>query len=99
MNCSASKHFELAAEACCPVGGASAGQSEGLSVGSILLIVFVSLVFVYIVAGVAVQVGLKKADGKDRIPHVTFWIAVPGLIKDGIRFTFSCGKRKQYSDI
>ncbi|KAK3785748.1 hypothetical protein RRG08_010727, partial [Elysia crispata] len=60
---------------------------------------FFSLLFVYLVAGVAVQVGLKHAEGRDRIPHVIYWMAVPGLIKDGFRFTFSRGKRPSYDEV
>lgn len=95
-------YFELAGSACCPGGGGGGAHddsSKGLSFGSYLLIAFFSLVFIYVVIGVAVQVGLNNAEGKNRIPNVTFWLAVPGLVKDGIRFTFSWGKRPSYNEM
>ncbi|XP_076460651.1 uncharacterized protein LOC143293563 [Babylonia areolata] len=80
-----------------PSGG---GGSSGLSVGSILCIVFVGVACVYIIAGVAVQKGVRKAAGKEMIPNYTFWSALPGLIKDGVLFTFSgCKGSRTYDKI
>ncbi|GFN88359.1 cation-dependent mannose-6-phosphate receptor [Plakobranchus ocellatus] len=92
-------NLELNDKACCPIGGSTAGSSHGLSGGSILLIVALVVVVVYLVGGVIIQVGVRKVEGKERIPNVNFWTALPGLIKDGFRFTFSGFRSGAYSQI
>jgi hypothetical protein len=62
--------------------------SKGLSPGSILLIVFFVGIFVYLVGGILVLRYARGARGVEQIPNYTFWILVPGLIKDG--FVFTC---------
>ncbi|XP_025096366.1 uncharacterized protein LOC112565231 isoform X2 [Pomacea canaliculata] len=84
---SATYGFVLTSKYCCP-----RRETTGLSAGSILLIVFFVLLFVYIVGGVAFQVGVRKSSGKEIIPNYTWWFSLPTLIKDGVKFTVSCGK-------
>ncbi|KJE91134.1 hypothetical protein CAOG_02315 [Capsaspora owczarzaki ATCC 30864] len=70
----------------CPV----ASEGGGISGGSILLAIFFPSVFVYLVVGVLIK-RRGGATGTDAIPNIAFWREVPGLIKDGFKFVFSCG--------
>mmetsp|Transcript_23229 Transcript_23229/g.25799 ORF Transcript_23229/g.25799 Transcript_23229/m.25799 type:complete len:259 (-) Transcript_23229:19-795(-) len=61
----------------------------GLSVGSILLIVFFVGVILYIIGGVAWNKLKEKKPWSDNIellPNFNFWKQVPGLTLDGIMF-------------
>ena len=40
-----------------------------------------STIFLYLVVGVIIQIFVKKASGKDRLPNYTVWSSIPGLIK------------------
>ncbi|XP_076437068.1 cation-dependent mannose-6-phosphate receptor-like [Babylonia areolata] len=87
---------------CCP--GASCQSGGGISVGSVLLIVFFSLLIVYVVAGVLYMKFVKKSEGKELIPNHSFWTALPGLVKDGALYTFRrvsslCGRRGSYEKV
>ncbi|XP_052092392.1 uncharacterized protein LOC127728833 [Mytilus californianus] len=86
-------YLYLASKYACPTKDTS-GSSGGLSGGSILLIVVVVLLFVYLIGGFAFQTAVKKAEGKDRIPNFGFWVALPGLIKEGFSLTFNTAKLK-----
>ena len=71
----------LKAAAVCQIAGG------GLSIGSIILIVFFPLVFVYFVAGILWNYRKDKESSKlDLIPNISFWRALPGLVKDGCIF-------------
>ncbi|XP_063422340.1 uncharacterized protein LOC134706910 [Mytilus trossulus] len=74
-------------------------DSSGLSVGSILCIGFVSLLFLYILIGILVQIFIRKESGKRVIPNHDFWVAVPVYIKDGTRFVIGRGKVRSYDAI
>ncbi|GFS01413.1 cation-dependent mannose-6-phosphate receptor [Elysia marginata] len=95
--------MSLTGDSCCPKSGPApspgGGGGGGLSVGSILLIVLLVVVVVYLVGGVVLQTAVRKAEGKERIPNLSLWAAIPGLIRDGVRFTFSCGKSTHYDQI
>ncbi|KAL9966513.1 hypothetical protein ACROYT_G024599 [Oculina patagonica] len=69
----------------CPV-------KSGLSTGSILIIVFISLLVVYLVAGILFNKFHKGATGKEVIPNVSFWADFPLLVKDGAVFSYQCCK-------
>ncbi|XP_077979003.1 cation-dependent mannose-6-phosphate receptor-like [Glandiceps talaboti] len=66
--------FELHSSLCCYGTG-------GLSVGSVLCIIFFVAVTVYLVGGVLYMKFAKNETGINLIPHWTFWVSVPGLIK------------------
>lgn len=73
-------------------------ESEGLSAGSILLIVFFPLVLVYFVAGLLYNKIHKGVNSfPEMIPNHSFWGELPFLVKDGCFFTFQgiagCCKR------
>ncbi|XP_061185561.1 cation-dependent mannose-6-phosphate receptor-like [Saccostrea echinata] len=63
-------------------------DESGISIGTILCIAVLALVVVYLVAGTVFTMGVRKSRGKEAIPNVTFWSSLPGLIKDGFKFTF-----------
>lgn len=82
----------------CDKSGAAkcrSGGSSGLGGGSILLIIFFSLLFVYLIVGALIMKFVKKAEGKEVIPNIGFWTAVPSHIKGGIMFTFAKITRRQ----
>eukprot|EP00112_Aurelia_sp_Birch-Aquarium-sp1_P009296 Seg2051.4 transcript_id=Seg2051.4/GoldUCD/mRNA.D3Y31 product="Cation-dependent mannose-6-phosphate receptor" protein_id=Seg2051.4/GoldUCD/D3Y31 len=76
-------------------------SKKGLSTGSILCIVFFSLVLVYIVAGVLLNKFFMHKEGSDVVPQKTFWVKFPSLVKDGAIFTYRRvrGKGGQYEQL
>lgn len=82
-------NLDLISKHCCP-GFHGGRQMTRYSVGSILLIVFSSMVWVYFVGGIIIQTFVRKAKGREMIPHIYFWTDLLGLIGDGLRFAFSC---------
>lgn len=70
-------------------GGNGSQGSGGLSTGSILLIVFIPLIFVYFIAGMLYNKYHKGTNTfPEMIPNHSFWSDFPFLIKDGCVFTF-----------
>ncbi|XP_071488332.1 uncharacterized protein [Diadema antillarum] len=66
--------------------GSSSGGGGGLTVGGILCIIFTVLVVVYIIGGVLFMKFVRGAQGRELVPNYSFWIDLPGLIKDGCMF-------------
>lgn len=64
---------------------------NSLSVGSVLIIVFVVVVSTYFLFGCAFKFcyGFR---GREVLPHSEFWVDLPVLIADGMVFTMKCGK-------
>ncbi|XP_062518174.1 cation-dependent mannose-6-phosphate receptor-like [Corticium candelabrum] len=82
-------YFVLTSRCCCPnlcQHAPSSSGGGGLSVGSILLIVFFSLIFVYIIGGLLYLKFVRGASGVELIPNYSFWMLLPGLIKEGVVF-------------
>jgi len=65
----------------CPVG-----RAPDLSIGSIMLIVFGSLVITYVIAGILWNKYKRGLTGLELVPQGEFWISIPGLVKDGVVF-------------
>lgn len=62
---------------------------QGLSTGSIfLLLLFFGFLFYFIIGG-ALLYFLRGASGLELIPNIDFWRELPGLVKDGTLFVFS----------
>ncbi|NP_001401256.1 cation-dependent mannose-6-phosphate receptor isoform 6 [Homo sapiens] len=57
-----------------------------LSVGSILLVTFASLVAVYVVGGFLYQRLVVGAKGMEQFPHLAFWQDLGNLVADGCDF-------------
>ncbi|XP_064648429.1 uncharacterized protein LOC135500728 [Lineus longissimus] len=63
--------------------GSEGPHTGGLSVGSILCIIFFAGIAVYFAFGAVYMFFIKKESGKQVVPNVTFWTGLPGYIKDG----------------
>ncbi|XP_017514340.3 cation-dependent mannose-6-phosphate receptor [Manis javanica] len=57
-----------------------------LSVGSVLLVTFASLVAVYIIGGFLYQRLVVGAKGMEQFPHLAFWQDLGNLVADGCDF-------------
>jgi len=64
-------------------------NSTGLSGGSIFLIALLVTAVVYCVGGVLFQKFHKQQTGLSMIPNSQFWLSIPGLVKDGISYSWS----------
>jgi len=74
----------------CPLGhkGSGGGKKGGLSGGSILLICLLCVTVTYFVAGTLFNKYQRHREGSEIIPNRDFWIGIPGLVKDGVVFTY-----------
>ncbi|CAL1535582.1 unnamed protein product [Lymnaea stagnalis] len=72
---------------------------SSLTTGSIMVIIFFSMLFVYLIFGLVFNYTNNKT-GKELLPNYGFWSSVHGLIADGFRlvFTCSCGRSKAQYD-
>ncbi|NIG58756.1 cation-dependent mannose-6-phosphate receptor isoform X1 [Pontoporia blainvillei] len=57
-----------------------------LSVGSVLLVTFASLIAVYIIGGFLYQRLVVGAKGMEQFPHLAFWQDLGNLVADGCDF-------------
>jgi len=74
----------------CPSsGGGSGGKKGGLSGGWVFIIILLVTSFVYVVGGCVYKRRVQGTTGRESCPNVAFWMAIPGLVKDGCRFTWS----------
>ncbi|XP_067649975.1 uncharacterized protein [Haliotis asinina] len=88
-------HLELRSQCACADGCSASGPpDEGLSGGTILLILVVVFGFIYLVAGMAFNRYRGGKEGVEMLPNRGFWSALPGLIKDGAMFAVGCIKRR-----
>ncbi|XP_070561994.1 cation-dependent mannose-6-phosphate receptor-like [Ptychodera flava] len=77
-------------------------SSSGLSVGSVICIIFFVLVAVYILGGVLYQRCVLGAKGMEQFPNITFWREFGNLVADGTDFVFRNtpkGQPKTYKGI
>uniref|UniRef100_A0A8B9U427 Cation-dependent mannose-6-phosphate receptor n=1 Tax=Anas zonorhyncha TaxID=75864 RepID=A0A8B9U427_9AVES len=72
--------FEMDSSVACPA------EDSHLSVGSILLITFASVIAVYIVGGFLFQRLVVGAKGMEQFPHFAFWQDLGNLVADGCDF-------------
>jgi len=52
------------------------------------LILFFVGIFLYLAIGMVVKYNRYDARGVDMVPNIDFWREFPGLIRDGMRFTY-----------
>lgn len=80
--------YEATFASSCVCDSGNHGRS-GLSTGSILLIVFIPLAFIYCITGTLYN-KYNKGIGSfpEMIPNHSFWIGLPSLMKEGCAFTF-----------
>ncbi|XP_046551274.1 uncharacterized protein LOC124260997 [Haliotis rubra] len=95
---SALYYFTLTSKHCCFPNPEDNGGG-GLSAGSIVVIIFFGMAFVYILAGLVFQAFVRKASGREMVPNYNLWSALPGLIRDGVILTFTCGRRSGYGKV
>ena len=62
----------------------------------VLTVFFCAGVVPYVIVGMLVQKTRNNAWG---LPHRTFWSKVPGLVRDGCRFTCACMLRSKVASI
>ncbi|XP_042801686.1 cation-dependent mannose-6-phosphate receptor isoform X1 [Panthera leo] len=65
---------------------ACAPEISRLSVGSILLVTFASLIAVYVIGGFLYQRLVVGAKGMEQFPHLAFWQDLGNLVADGCDF-------------
>jgi len=84
--------FQLPSPAACPHPA-----NSGLSGGSIFIAVVLCSAVIYVVGGLIYGTVVQKREGIEAFPHINFWRTLPGLVKDGVRFTFfeRCGTAKK----
>merc|ERR1711990_918848 len=73
---------------------AHAHKQGKITTGGVLTILFFTVVPVYFVLGFVYMMKVKKAEGMERVPNVSFWRALPGLAREGFRFTWAKITRK-----
>jgi len=100
--------FDLTSKYCCPSTGPpptappgpdGPGGSTGVSTGTIVTIGFFAIVIVYVAAGITFQKTRRQATGRELMPNIGFWGSLPGLVWDGMKFAFSCGKATGYQSV
>uniref|UniRef100_A0A2D4KZI4 Cation-dependent mannose-6-phosphate receptor n=1 Tax=Micrurus paraensis TaxID=1970185 RepID=A0A2D4KZI4_9SAUR len=85
--------FELESSLACPPEELHHNVHRHLSIGSILLITFSSLIAVYIIGGFLYQRLVVGAKGMEQFPHFAFWQDLGNLVADGC--DFMCRSRPQ----
>jgi len=82
--------FSIRSKHGCPVaasdGGDKDGDVDGLSPGSVFLIVFFIGLALYFALGAVVKWKVYSSTGVEMIPNTDFWTSLPGLIRDGCIF-------------
>ncbi|XP_057293144.1 uncharacterized protein LOC130621810 [Hydractinia symbiolongicarpus] len=80
--------FTLTSECACDGACKQSSKNPGnVSVGTILVILFFVLLFVYFVGGFLFLKFYKHNEGTETIPQYEFWKDLPAKIKDGFIFT------------
>ncbi|KAH3720317.1 uncharacterized protein LOC127855608 [Dreissena polymorpha] len=74
-------------------------KTGALSAGSIVLIIFFSLLLAYFLFGVTINRFGRNQTGSDVIPQKAFWISLPTLVKDGSLFVVTRGRHKPYAAV
>ncbi|XP_060070729.1 uncharacterized protein LOC132550654 [Ylistrum balloti] len=93
-------HFELHSKYTCYGDNTDEDTEEPFSVGTIICLSVLVLLLVYVIGGVSYNTLYKKNAGMEKIPNVSLWRMLPGLIKDGFLFVFTRGRMPEgYRDI
>ena len=96
--------YEVDVEAPCSGAAAPAGskkkeEEKGGSGGVVFIIILLVAPTVYFAGGFIFNWKVKNLEGRERIPHVDFWAGLPGLIKEGARFSKSKVTRSDCEDM
>ncbi|KAL3831677.1 hypothetical protein ACJMK2_023400 [Sinanodonta woodiana] len=79
--------MSLTSKYACVTSYKMTGSVIGISAGTVLCIIFFSLLLAYLIGGMVFMRYRKNARGLEIVPHVTLWKSIPGLIKDGVLFS------------
>ncbi|XP_012058115.1 PREDICTED: cation-dependent mannose-6-phosphate receptor-like [Atta cephalotes] len=79
--------------------GCKLQREMGLSMGSLLVILFFVSVGVYFIGGIIVLKALRGATGWEMVPNHEFWCKLPSLVRDGVVFAFNCCRADSYERI
>jgi hypothetical protein len=61
-------------------------SNDGLSTGSVLVILFVVFATLYFVGGAVALRLIRGAEGREMIPNYDFWVDLPNLVRVSILF-------------
>eukprot|EP01027_Heterolobosea_sp_BB2_P022460 GEZU01033072.1.p1 GENE.GEZU01033072.1~~GEZU01033072.1.p1 ORF type:complete len:488 (+),score=112.65 GEZU01033072.1:221-1465(+) len=61
------------------------------SLGLFIIITSIICIALYLIIGSGIKL-VKGARGLEAIPNIDFWRSLPGLVWDGVKFTFTCGR-------
>lgn len=80
--------------------GCKISKKSGLGFGSIMLIILAACVVLFFAIGIPIQYFVRHKKGLEIIPFFAFFVSIPGLVLDGVKFIFSpCCKRNDYAPI
>jgi hypothetical protein len=84
-----------------PGPGPYSKPGNGLSGGTIVIIILIASIFIYLVGFMTFNKFKRQATGVDILPHRTFWISLPGYSLDGVMFVFKkvTGKGTSYTPV
>eukprot|EP00049_Salpingoeca_infusionum_P018274 m.356495 g.356495 ORF g.356495 m.356495 type:complete len:248 (-) comp17553_c0_seq1:323-1066(-) len=75
---------------CNPATTTAQPPTKGLTIGGIMVVIFFcALLLPYCIFGALFMRFKREKSGMEMMPNKEFWSALPGLIWDGIKFTFS----------
>lgn len=81
----------------CPVA------DGGFDYGWVFVIIVLVGAFLYFVLGIIILKFAMHKEGREVVPNVEFWVALPGLVWDGIKFLFGkfrqCCCRGEYESV
>ena len=81
----------------CPVGSQNSngtGGDGGMGGGWIFIIILISVAAAYVIGGIVFLKFVRKHEGAEIVPNREFWLAIPGLVRDGCVWTFGTIKAK-----
>ncbi|RNA00049.1 cation-dependent mannose-6-phosphate receptor-like, partial [Brachionus plicatilis] len=86
--------FILKSKHCCPE------KKSGLGFGSVILIIFVSVPFIYLIGGIVFLKFIKKKNGTEMIPNYQFWSSLPNYVRTGSAYAMSkiSGNNSTYNE-
>ncbi|XP_014673518.1 PREDICTED: cation-dependent mannose-6-phosphate receptor-like [Priapulus caudatus] len=71
-------------------------DSQGLSGGSIFVIIFFTVVGIYLLVGISYQRFVMGARGMEQMPNLSFWQSLGNLIADGCEWAFRSHRNAEY---